>query len=588
MCVKRWMIVLLAALIMISILPASALAVTVKSTKSYPYAIEPQFVSAGEFHDGLASVKTVDDEIWFIDRNGKFVFSGDTYGIRFLPRFSDGLLPVYSGEGKCGYLNTEGKLVIGWLDYERCSEFNEGRAFLEADSRQQAIIDQQGNIIYKIPEHTSVLPFKNGMAIVCAGEYYFEQKCGYMNLEGKIVTPLEAHSSSIEDFREGFGAAGSHYYDQTGRLAFSFPLASGSSFYEGVAKVYTRQGFILIDRNGKQISSKAYWLMGDASNGMVEVFNSDRLGGYLDLTGREVIPLQYHGSGGNFHNGVARVVTNMDHYGGFTSYAYINKQGEELARFSPAGYDHLSFSSHPYLVIGRKDRQDHLIGLNGKVTSTYDSISRFIDGLAKVTHNIDDSRRVQVYGLIDEAGNDIVPAIYRNMSWMDDIGFSEDLLAVQDFETGYWGYIANPIVTAKRTASKVLVDGEEVAFQAYNIYDNNYFKLRDLAMVLNGTDKQFSVDWDGENNAITIVAGEHYSPVGGELEASEGAGSVGGKYSTSTIYLNGTEVSLTAYTIGGNNYLKLRDVAQALDFGVGWDGKANTVLIDSRHDYVAE
>jgi hypothetical protein len=32
---------------------------------------------------------------------------------------------------------------------------------------------------------------------------------------------------------------------------------------------------------------------------------------------------------------------------------------------------------------------------------------------------------------------------------------------------------------------------------------------------------------------------------------------------------------LTAYTIGGNNYIKLRDIAKLFDFDVDWrDGKA--------------
>jgi hypothetical protein len=39
--------------------------------------------------------------------------------------------------------------------------------------------------------------------------------------------------------------------------------------------------------------------------------------------------------------------------------------------------------------------------------------------------------------------------------------------------------------------------------------------------------------------------------------------------------LNGTEVALTAYEIGGNNFIKLRDIAKLFDFAADWrDGKA--------------
>jgi hypothetical protein len=41
--------------------------------------------------------------------------------------------------------------------------------------------------------------------------------------------------------------------------------------------------------------------------------------------------------------------------------------------------------------------------------------------------------------------------------------------------------------SASPTSSTVLVNGKNVAFDAYNINGNNYFKLRDLAYTLNGT-----------------------------------------------------------------------------------------------------
>ena len=56
----------------------------------------------------------------------------------------------------------------------------------------------------------------------------------------------------------------------------------------------------------------------------------------------------------------------------------------------------------------------------------------------------------------------------------------------------------------------------------------------------------------------------------------------------SKIYKDGAEVSLTAYTIEGNNYFKLRDIAKAFDIGVTWDGATNTVGIDTSVGYVEE
>ena len=46
------------------------------------------------------------------------------------------------------------------------------------------------------------------------------------------------------------------------------------------------------------------------------------------------------------------------------------------------------------------------------------------------------------------------------------------------------------------------------------------------------------------------------------------------------IYVDGRQVQLEAYAIGGNNYVKLRDVGKAVGFEVYWDGSAAQVFSD--------
>ncbi|WIV11911.1 stalk domain-containing protein [Proteiniborus sp. MB09-C3] len=143
------------------------------------------------------------------------------------------------------------------------------------------------------------------------------------------------------------------------------------------------------------------------------------------------------------------------------------------------------------------------------------------------------------------------------------------------------------ILTASPTASKVLVNGVETSFDAYNIDGSNYFKLRDLAKVVSGTEKQFEVKWDGEKKAINLISNAAYTVVGGELEKGDGQAKTP-VLNNSKIYKDGEEVQLTAYTINGNNYFKLRDLAQAFDIGVTWDNATKTVGIDTSIGYTAE
>jgi len=141
-------------------------------------------------------------------------------------------------------------------------------------------------------------------------------------------------------------------------------------------------------------------------------------------------------------------------------------------------------------------------------------------------------------------------------------------------------------VNAIRSSVKVLVDGSAVAFDAYNINGSNYFKLRDLAMALNGTNKPFEVVWDDKAKAISLISGKKYTPVGGELSPGSGIPEVKAILTDSKIFLDGSEVFLTAYNIGGNNYFKLRDVAKAFNFGVTWDSTTSTIGIDTSTGYV--
>jgi hypothetical protein len=141
--------------------------------------------------------------------------------------------------------------------------------------------------------------------------------------------------------------------------------------------------------------------------------------------------------------------------------------------------------------------------------------------------------------------------------------------------------------TVSPTPSTVSVNGAAQSFEAYNIGGNNFFKLRDLAMTLNGTAKQFEVGYDDATRAITLTSGASYTATGGEMTPGDGKAKPANP-TTSKVYLDGRELALTAYNIGGNNFFKLRDLLQALDVYVGYDAATNAITIDTGMGYVAE
>lgn len=134
------------------------------------------------------------------------------------------------------------------------------------------------------------------------------------------------------------------------------------------------------------------------------------------------------------------------------------------------------------------------------------------------------------------------------------------------------------------SATKVLIDGKEVAFDAYVIEDYTYFKLRDVAMALNGTQKQFDTLWDEAVRAINVVTNTPYTVAGGELQGGSGENKKA-VISEGMLYFDGVAADLTAYNIDGNTYFKLRDLGEAIDFGVTWQEDTQTIALDTAIGY---
>jgi hypothetical protein len=111
--------------------------------------------------------------------------------------------------------------------------------------------------------------------------------------------------------------------------------------------------------------------------------------------------------------------------------------------------------------------------------------------------------------------------------------------------------------------------------------------------VLNGSEKQFEVGWDGATGVIALTSGAAYTAVGDEMTGEAYASTPRAGYWAATptrsrIYIDGEETAFTAYHIDGNNYFKLRDIGEVFDFGVTWDGAQNTIAIDTSKPYTAE
>ena len=76
--------------------------------------------------------------------------------------------------------------------------------------------------------------------------------------------------------------------------------------------------------------------------------------------------------------------------------------------------------------------------------------------------------------------------------------------------------------------------------------------------------------------------------IGGFTSVASAASGIMASISSQTFYVNGQKVEFEAYSIHDNNFVQLRDIAEAVDFGATYDAATNSVRIDTNSPYQEE
>lgn len=141
---------------------------------------------------------------------------------------------------------------------------------------------------------------------------------------------------------------------------------------------------------------------------------------------------------------------------------------------------------------------------------------------------------------------------------------------------------ATNALTAVPTSAKgqaVYVGSTRVYPTGYNINDNNYFKLRDVGKLAG-----FGVDWNEDTRTVEISTTRTAPELTGITDTAVTGATA--KPTDQRITVDGKEVSMTAYKIKGNNYVKLRDIGKTINFGVSFNMATKAVSIDPNGTYV--
>lgn len=184
----------------------------------------------------------VRERLRFVNKDGEVVINPNENGYEIYGGFHDGLALVKK-DGKYGYINTKGKLVIDAV-YDYAEDFSEGRAIVgnsgygaSGDHVQYGVIDKNGKTIVKL-KYDAIGNFSEGMAWVEK-----DGKYGYVNKNGKVVVKVKYDSAS--DFSDSMGKVGKNgkygYVNKKGTVVIklSTKYVNTSDFSNGLARLDT-------------------------------------------------------------------------------------------------------------------------------------------------------------------------------------------------------------------------------------------------------------------------------------------------------------------------------------------------------------
>lgn len=540
-------------LTLIMVLSLISTTVTAEDAK---YAIEPQFEEAGDFHEGLAAVRK-DGRYCYIDKTGKIVIELEQE-YNTVGNFNEGLAPVRKGE-YWGFIDNVGKLVVE-------------------------------------PKYRSVGYFNEGLtAVLEAGQ---DGRWGYINSAGKKVIPSQFYSAG--------------------------------TFNDGLAVVMKKIGddykYGYIDNNGRIVISPQYETAGDFKDGLAIVrkvtewtYKTIDFGGEAEL------------------NGVKGTLSMTTPYAKTDKWSYIDKSGTTVLSLPEINIPD-GIGENTFMGIKQDGTFTYSIQSSaGGIITRLDIASPFNEGLAvsreggSLARTVKTSLNLEVIGessklrYIDSAGNTIIGAQFNEAS-----PFSEGLALVGKRDTpksmnsydsleGVWGFIAK--------------DGKFAFTDAFNearSFKNGFAAVKKYVKTkeFNGLislpkwgficksgqfiiEPQFDAVGDFNEGLASVKVGSSWGYINipdpatiqaviaskaakdTTVENNPKTASVKPEKTNAVVTFSGgaKKVTFETYCINGEVYIKLRDIASALNgtrkaFAVGWDSKNNAISITSGKKYI--
>ncbi len=361
--------------------------------------IDFQYQRAEEFVDGLAEVYKADNILRYINTQGTDVIVGDVIGESSLQQAckidkKNHFVSVKKANGFYGLFNTQGQQLIDYK-YGGCIDFQEELALV----RKYTGLGGDGK-------------FKGKML---SGE---KDKCKFINKQGQEIIALNDILKNVPS-----------HFSSDGKCVNS------ENFNNGLAKMWGKDGYGYINKQGETVIELKYKDIGDFPTGkdtVTYVLENGKYG-FINKQGQMVIKPQFDNVSKYAKNSNSFMVVKDGKYG------FVNKQGDifiqpqyqatDIENCKPMKCELHSKLSDTLSVV-RKNNKVGVIDKLGKVIIPikYDGISD------EVTDKEIAVKKDGKWGFINKQNTIIIPLQYD-----DARNFNNGLSAVK--QDGKWGFI---------------------------------------------------------------------------------------------------------------------------------------------------
>lgn len=374
--------------------------------------IEPTFLNAGDFYDGLAPAR-LNGTFGYIDITGNYVIP-PIYD--YAEEFRDSVAIVYI-DSLPFFIDIKGNKLFD-AKFKSVRPFRSGLSIVESMSGKFGAVNKTGNIIVDTV-YAEIIYFSEGMVVAKGFRHnlspdkkkneVYASEISVIDSTGKIIVPFGVYEE-IEEFKNGYALVEneverkegsslwkkSGFIDKNGRLLFWYPNDSQTS----LKKFTLNDGIVIVD------------FYEEKNNGDLTLYN-----GGVDSTGKMVFKNKLFYSVNNFRKSRAIVIDST------RNILIINIKGEILNKFKISRIP--VYSAYYYnengLIVAEVTRDNYIvIDTNVNIISNFKDLEPYT-GLNSENYFVFEKneyvnkKSIYTYGVADIYGNVIIPAEYDQL-----------------------------------------------------------------------------------------------------------------------------------------------------------------------------